>query len=73
MADEVVCTCRGDVDSLMIMLAQYGMAPKPEDVREFFSSCSEAAKAINDAASDHEENDEANDDANDADNNEPAE
>jgi hypothetical protein len=29
---KTVCTCEGDVDGLIAMLAGFGMAPNPDDV-----------------------------------------
>ena len=47
MGAEMICTCHKDVDGLMGMLAQYGMAPSEEETARFFGSCSEAAAALN--------------------------
>ena len=47
MGAEMICTCHKDVDGMMGMLAQYGMAPSEEDTAKFFGSCSEAAAALN--------------------------
>ena len=47
MGAEMICTCHKDVDGLMAMLAQYGMAPSEEDTAKFFGSCSEAAARLN--------------------------
>jgi len=44
MGAQLVCTCSGDVDGLMLMLGQYGMAPHEDDLA-LLGSCSEAAAA----------------------------
>jgi len=45
MGGHLVCTCSGDIDGLMAMLNQYGLAPS-EDSIALLSTCSEAASAI---------------------------
>ena len=42
---QTVCTCTGDVDGLLVMLAQYGMMPSEENLA-LLGSCSEGAAAI---------------------------
>ena len=46
MGYEMVCTCGKDVEGMTGMLVQFNMYPTPEEVAEFFGTCSEQTREL---------------------------